>query len=59
MSSPVRASALSTLAGVALMMLSGAAAAVDEAAALALARKSDCVQCHAEIRNVVQWILSR
>jgi cytochrome c len=48
MSSIVRASSLSTLAGLALVALSGsAAAAVDEAAALALARKSDCLKCHA------------
>jgi len=48
MSSIVRASALATLAGLVLAVLSGpAAAAVDEAAALALARKSDCLKCHA------------
>ena len=47
MSSIVRASALSTLAGLVLVVLSGTAvAAVDEAAALALARKSDCLKCH-------------
>ena len=48
MSTIVRASALSALTGLAFMALAGTAvAAVDEAAALALARKSDCLKCHA------------